>query len=163
MKERITRAGNWLAQNRTPCILLAAGCAAGGLFLLLRQDRAAMDTAASFAMGTRQAVSALADPLPFSLAEALCTALGVWLLVMAAATVRAQLRRRRVLARRLVGLAAVAVWIWAGVSWLWGVHYYACLLYTSCGACLTAQIYYGYFDKIRSIAFFLSSSCDIIS
>lgn len=75
-------------------------------------------------MGTRQAVSALADLLPFSLAEALCTALGVWLLVMAAAAVRAQLRRRRVLAR-LVGLAAVAVWIWAGVSWLWGVHYYA--------------------------------------
>ena len=125
MKERITRAGNWLAQNRTPCILLAAGCAAEGLFLLLRQDRAAMDRAASLAMGTRQAVSAMADPLPFSLAEALCTALGVWLLVMAAATVRAQLRRRRVLARRLVGLAAVAVWIWAGVSWLWGVHYYA--------------------------------------
>ena len=74
-----------------------------------------MDTAASLVMGTRQAVSALADPLPFSLAEALCTALGVWLLGMAAATVRAQLRRR-VLARRLVGLAAVAVWIWAGVS-----------------------------------------------
>ena len=43
MKERITRAENWLAQNRTPCILLAAGCAAGGLFLLLRQDRAAME------------------------------------------------------------------------------------------------------------------------
>ncbi len=58
-----------------------------------------MDTAASLAMGTRQAVSALPPP-PFSLAEALCTALGVWLLVMAAATVRAQLRRRRVLARR---------------------------------------------------------------
>ena len=67
MKERITRAGNWLAQNRTPCILLAAGCAAEGLFLLLRQDRAAMDRAASLAMGTRQAVSAMADPLPFSL------------------------------------------------------------------------------------------------
>ena len=44
MKERITRAGNWLAQNRTPCILLAAGCAAEGLFLLLRQDRTFSDS-----------------------------------------------------------------------------------------------------------------------
>lgn len=125
MKEQLTKARHWLAQNRGLCILLAAGCAAEGLFLLLRQDRAAMDRAASLAMSARQAVSALADPLPFSLAELLWTGLGVWLLSMAVATVRAQLHHRRVLARRLMGLAALAVWIWAGVSWLWGVHYYA--------------------------------------
>ena len=125
MKTWAKRAWRWLAQNRAMCALLAAGCAAGGLFLLLRGNRKAMDAAAQLALRARGLASALADPLPFSLAEALCTALGVWLLVMAAATVRAQLRRRRVLARRLVGLAAVAVWIWAGVSWLWGVHYYA--------------------------------------
>ena len=56
MKERITRAGNWLTQNRTPCILLAAGCAAEGLFLLLRQDRESMDRSEAIAMGSRQAV-----------------------------------------------------------------------------------------------------------
>lgn len=120
MKERLVR----LARNRAFGLLLA-GCGAQGLFFLLRGDRASMDAAAALAMGARRAVSALADPLPFSLAEALCTALGVWLLVMAVATVRAQRQGKRVLARRLTGLAALAVWIWAGVSWLWGVHYYA--------------------------------------
>lgn len=120
MKERLKD----LARGRALYVLLAGG-AAQGLFLLLRRDRASMDTAASLATGVRRAVSALADPLPFSLAELLCTALGVWVLVMAVVTVRGQLQGRRVLARRLLGLAALAVWIWAGVSWLWGVHYYA--------------------------------------
>lgn len=120
MKERLKD----LARSRALYVLLAGG-AAQGLFLLLRRDRASMDTAASLATGVRRAVSALADPLPFSLAELLCTALGVWVLVMAVVTVRGQLQGRRVLARRLLGLAALAVWIWAGVSWLWGVHYYA--------------------------------------
>ena len=125
MKERFARAARWLGHNRGLCALLAAGCAAEGLFLLLRGSRQAMDRAAALAMKARGLVSAAADLLPFSLAEALCTALGVWLLVMAAATVRARLGGRRVLARRLLGLAALAVWIAAGVSWLWGVHYYA--------------------------------------
>ena len=125
MKERLTKAGRWLGQNRTRCVLMAAGCAAEGLFLLLRQDRAAMDGAARLALAVRGLISGAADRLPFSLAELLWTALGVWLLGMAVVTVRAQLRHRRVLARRLLGLAALAVWIWAGVSWLWGVHYYA--------------------------------------
>ena len=125
MNDREGKAGRWLAQNRLPCLALAAGCAAQGLFLLLRGRREAMDAAAQAALAVRRFVSALADPLPFSLAEALCTALGVWLLVMAALTVRGALRGRRVAARRLLGLAALVVWIAAGVSWLWGVHYYA--------------------------------------
>ena len=28
MKERLTKAGRWLGQNRTLCVLMAAGCAA---------------------------------------------------------------------------------------------------------------------------------------
>lgn len=124
MKERLQAAGRWLVQNRRGCTLLAAGGAAEGAFLLLRGSRQAMDAAARLALAVRGAVSALADPLPFSLAEVLCTALVVWLLVMAVLTVRGQLRGRRVLGRRLLGLAALTVWIAAGASWLWGVHYY---------------------------------------
>ena len=96
MKERLTKAGRWLRQNRVLCVLMAAGCAAEGLFLLLRQDRAAMDGAARLALAVRGLISGAADLLPFSLAELLWTALGVWLLVMAVVTVRAQLRHRRV-------------------------------------------------------------------
>lgn len=124
MGERMARAGRWLARHRTGCALLAAGAVAQGAFALLRGSREAMDAAGRAALAVRGFASALADPLPFSLAEALCTALGAWLLVMAALTVRRQLRGDRVLGRRLLALAALAVWIWAGVSWLWGVHYY---------------------------------------
>lgn len=125
VKEACKRLGNWCKKNPGPWLWLAAGAAALGLFLACRHSRAVMDGAARyFSVPVRRLVSALADPLPFSLAEALCTAFGAWLLFMAGRTLWGQLRGRRWLARRLVALAALAVWIAAGVSWLWGVHYY---------------------------------------
>ena len=125
VKEACKRLGNWCKKNPGPWLWLAAGAAALGLFLACRHSRAVMDGAARyFSVPVRRLVSALADPLPFSLAEALCTAFGAWLLFRAGRTLWGQLRGRRWLARRLVALAALAVWIAAGVSWLWGVHYY---------------------------------------
>lgn len=121
-----TRVLAWLRANRGPCLWLAGGAAALGAFWLARGSAAFMEGAVRwFAAPAKRAVSAAADLLPFSLAEALCTALGLWAIAFAAGAVRRRLQGRKGLARRLVVLAAVGLWVWAGVCWLWGAHYYA--------------------------------------
>lgn len=129
MKDRAGRALAWAGRlakrSRAALALLALGLAAQGAFLLLRGSAGAMDAAARrFSLPVRDAVSALADLVPFSAVELSFTALGLFVLAAAAAAARRQLRGEKVLGRRLLAGAALAVWLWAGVSWLWGVHYY---------------------------------------
>ncbi|MBQ8647183.1 MAG: DUF3810 domain-containing protein [Oscillospiraceae bacterium] len=110
---------------KLPLLALALGLAALGLFRWAQTDRARMDAFIErVSMPYKRLFSALADPLPFSLAELLCTLGVLWLLWLLVRTVRQMRAGHRVLARRLVSLAALAVWIYALVCGAWGVHYY---------------------------------------
>ena len=116
---------------KLPLLALALGLAALGVFKWAQTDRALMDAfIARVSMPYKRALSALADPLPFSLGELLCTLGVLWLLGMLALTLLQLRAGKRVLPRRLAGLAALAVWIYALVCGAWGVHYYG----TSFGA-----------------------------
>lgn len=119
------RAKRYLRENKGPVGALLAGGAALCLFWAARGSTACMDWFIRYAAAPwKRFWGAAADPLPFSLCEALCTALGLWLIFMAVRTVQKQLEGRRVLGRRLISLAALAVWGYAGVCAFWGVHYY---------------------------------------
>lgn len=119
------RAKRYLRQNRGPLAALAAGAAALCVFWAARRSAACMDWFIRWVSAPwKRFWGAAADALPFSLCEALCTALGVWVIAAAGRTVRLQLQGRRVLGRRLICLAALAVWGYAGFCAFWGVHYY---------------------------------------
>lgn len=104
---------------------LAAGLAALGLFWWARGIRRWMDGfIRAVSAPYKRVVSGWVDGLPFSVGETLC-ALGILaLLALAGLTVCQQLRGKKRLMRRLFALAALAVWIYAGVCAFWGVHYY---------------------------------------
>ena len=115
----------WLCRHRAACLGLLAGLAALGLFAAARGNRAAMDWwLAHVSMPVKRGISALVDPLPFSAGELVCTLGGLWLVWMAVRTLRQQRAGQRVLPRRLVSLAALAVWGYALVCGAWGVQYY---------------------------------------
>lgn len=119
------RAKRYLRQNKGPVGALLAGLAALCLFWAARGSTACMDWFIRYVSAPwKRAWGAVADLLPFSLCEALCTLLGLWLVFMAVRTVWLQLAGRRVLGRRLIALAALAVWGYGGFCAFWGVHYY---------------------------------------
>lgn len=119
------RTKKYLRQNKGPVRALCSGAAAVCLFWLCRGSRPMMDWFIKWVSAPwKQAFGALAELVPFSLCEALCTLLGVWIVFMAVRTVRLQLQGRQVLGKRLISLAALVVWGYAGVCGFWGVHYY---------------------------------------
>lgn len=108
-----------------PLLALLLGLAALGAFWYFRRSIAAMNWFIQYvSMPYKRVLSALVDPLPFSAGELVCTLGGLWLVWMAVRTFRQQRAGQRVLPRRLVSLAALAVWIYALVCGAWGVHYY---------------------------------------
>ena len=104
---------------------LAGGAAALGLFWWVRTGQGRVDGfIRTVSAPYKRTVSGWVDGLPFSVGESLC-ALGILALaVLAGLTIAQQLRGKKRLVRRLLALLALAVWIYAGVCALWGVHYY---------------------------------------
>ena len=98
------------------------------LFQCLKGNRAGLD---GWVFGVlapvEQFLGRLWSPFPFSVAEVLTA----FLLAGSAAWIGAALvlavRRRdgRKLLRRVLALAAVWLWVWAGVCWMWNAAYYA--------------------------------------
>ena len=64
------------------------------------------------------------DPLPFSGAEAVCLLVGCGALAFLVRGIWRQIHGQGGLGSCLLVLAALAVWIYAGVCLFWGVHYY---------------------------------------
>lgn len=115
-----------LGRHRVAWGLLGAGLAGLVLFWLARGNRAWMDAWLSgVSMPCKRAVSALVDPLPFSVCEASVTVLILFVLFMAGRTLWLALRRRK---NRLGILAlhfcTAGVWIYLLVCALWGTQYY---------------------------------------
>ncbi len=118
-------AGRLTAGWRVPLLFLAAGCLAVSAFRLARKNRPVMEwLAGHISMPFKRAASALVDPLPFSGAEAVCLVLGLGALTFLVRGIWRQARGGGGLAACLLALGALAVWIYAGVCLLWGVHYY---------------------------------------
>ena len=108
-----------------PLLALLLGLAELGAFWYFRRSIAAMNWFIQYvSMPYKRVLSALVDPLPFSAGELVCTLGGLWLVWMAVRTLRQQRAGQRVLPRRLVSLAALAVWGYALVCGAWGVQYY---------------------------------------
>lgn len=106
--------------------LLAAAAAGLAVFRLTRHNRAWMDAwLAQVSMPCKRAVSALVDPLPFSVCEASVTVLILFVLLMAGRTVWMAVRRGRYRFGTLaLHFATAAAWIYLLVCALWGTQYY---------------------------------------
>ena len=99
-----------------------------GLFRLLRGDRAVMDRwVFGVAAPVEQALGRLWSVIPWSGAEGLAVlfVLGSALWLVRAAVRLVRERARRAFLRRLLALAAVCLWLLAGLDWLWNAAYYA--------------------------------------
>ena len=111
-----------LAATLVPPLLLML------LFQLLKDDRAAMDRWVFGIMApVEQFLGRVWAVVPFSAAEAL-TALflvgsALWLIRAVVRLVRE--RAGRAFFRRLLALAALCLWLLAGLDWLWNAAYYA--------------------------------------
>ncbi len=113
--------------HRRALALLAAGVLALCLFWAARGSAAAMTWWVNrVSMPCKRLLSALADPLPFSVCEAGATALILLALAGFARCIwRAFHRRPCGLAAWALHLAVQVVWIYALVCALWGTQYYA--------------------------------------
>ena len=119
------RQGGFLSGCGGPLAFLAAGCLLVGAFRLARKNRPAMEwVAAHISVPFKRAASALVDPLPFSGAEAVCLLVGCGALAFLVRGIWRQIHGQGGLGSCLLVLAALAVWIYAGVCLFWGVHYY---------------------------------------
>ena len=113
-------------RHRPALSLLAAAAAGLAVFRLTQHNRAWMDAwLAQVSMPCKRAVSALADPLPFSVCEASVTVLILFVLLMAGRTVWMAVRRGRYRFGTLaLHFATAAAWIYLLVCALWGTQYY---------------------------------------
>lgn len=119
----------WCGARRGRLAACLTGIAALGVFYAVRGSRAAMDWwLAAVSMPCKRLLSALVDPLPFSVCE-----LGATLLILAALVLllRAVWRGRQgvayalaALADWVLNLAVLLVWGYAMVCALWGTQYY---------------------------------------
>lgn len=109
-----------------PLICLTGGIAAVLLFRAMQYDQNAMQWwLEHISMPYKRFVSGLVDPLPFSVAEASCTAAGAFVLVLAVQTIAKLMRHVPVnWGGRLLAVCALGVWIYAAVCAFWGTQYY---------------------------------------
>ena len=109
-----------------PLVWLLAGLAALALFRIFRKDPAAMQWwLGHVSMPYKQAMSAWADKVSFSVAEAVCTLAGAAVMALAANTVWRMAHGAAVnWAGRLLGICAFGVWVYAAVCAFWGTQYY---------------------------------------
>lgn len=114
-----------LAPPKRQLIALLAGLLALGLFYLVRGNKPLMNGFIQyFSAPWKRFFGAVAQFVPFSLAELACTVLVVFLLYWIGKTVVQLCTGKKVLAKRLVALCALVVWVYVGVCAFWGVHYY---------------------------------------
>lgn len=120
------RLKRFFRKNKGPIAGLLAGIGVIVVFWMTRGSRSCMEWfVQNISAPWKRFWGGVVDPLPFSAAELLGTLLVLWILGMTAYTVyEKRVRHRFVVARRLVMLAAVLVWIYAGFCMSWGVHYY---------------------------------------
>ena len=121
VKEKKTISVGLIAAILLPLVLI-------GLFFLTRRSRAVMDLwVFSILRPVAQAVGRLWSVVPFSGMEVLivlCLAGSVLWLIRGLVLVIGQ-RDGRAFLRRILALAAVWLWLWCGLCWLWNVAYYA--------------------------------------
>ena len=109
-------------------VLLVVPISLVGLFYLLQDNRELMNTWVFGVMAPlEQALGRLWSWAPFSVAEVLAAislagSLG-WLIWSGVGWIRSRNWQRGV--RRLLALAAVWLWLWCGLCWLWNAAYYA--------------------------------------
>ena len=116
---------HFLVSCRVQLAFLAGGFAALAVFWWARQNQSWMDWfIAHVSMPWKRAVSALFDPIPYSVGELICAGLVIALILAALFTLRQRLDGRPVVLRRLLGLAAAGLWAYVGMCVFWGVHYY---------------------------------------
>ena len=114
---------NWIlaAALLLPVLLLV-------LFRQLNKNRAIMDRWVYEVMGPlEQGLGRLCALVPFSVAEVLSALFLVGGLVWVVLAVVRLVRRRELggFVRRLLALAALGLWLLAGLDWLWNASYYA--------------------------------------
>ena len=99
------------------------------LFYSFRSNMRVMDWAAMrLSAPTRMALGLLTSVYPFSLMEIVCIAAGIWLIYYIVRTIIVTARRReklKILAKRLLTLAVVILYVWVLFCWLWNSGYQA--------------------------------------
>lgn len=119
-KNRIRNRWAWAAALALPLLLV-------GLFQLLKSSQALMSGWVFGVMAPlEQALGRLCAVVPFSVGEILLALLlaGCLIWLIRAIALAVLHRAARPLIRRLLALAAVWLWLWAGVCWLWNAAYY---------------------------------------
>ena len=119
--------------EKTPIAAYIAFCAPPAvliaLFYSLRGVTGVMDWAnANISVPVRRFLGLLASFFPFSVMEVVLTAAGIWIIFFLVKTVRVALRRRqwlKILLRRLMLPAVLAVYVWCLWCWLWSAGYFA--------------------------------------
>ena len=118
--------------GRCPRLHLWLGCAAAlcAAFHLAKHSRPLMNfLAVQVAQPVKEALGALSALAPFSVAEVLIAAalgaLALYLAALPGALLRRRTGRAALLYRRLAGLGAVLLSVYAALCLLWGVNYYA--------------------------------------
>lgn len=114
--------------SRTLILALLLPCLLSGLFLLLRGSRVWMDRWVFGVLApTEQFWGRLWAHLPFSGMELCIAAVLIWTLIWILWSIVLLIRHRAGISffRRILALAAVWLWLWAGLNWFWNVSYYA--------------------------------------
>jgi len=99
------------------------------LFYALRSNAGLMDRVSiKISSPVRGFMGMLSSIYPFSLMEVLCAAAFVWLLYYIIKTIVVMSRRQRklnILARRLMTVIVLALYVWSLSCWLWNSGYFA--------------------------------------
>jgi len=99
------------------------------IFYALRPYTAVMDwIVGNISAPVREFLGLLSSLYPFSMMEALCTVAVIWLIYYLIRTVVVTVRRRgklKILSKRILMIAVVALYIWGLYSWLWNSGYFA--------------------------------------
>ena len=100
-----------------------------GLFYALAPLTGVMDWAAAcISKPVRGFFGLLSSVYPLSLMEVVCTAAVIWLIYYLVKTVAVTLHRRnkwKILGKRMLLVAVVALYIWSSFCWLWNSGYHA--------------------------------------
>ena len=123
----------WFKRFRIPRGVIVAICALPAvltaLFYALRWFPGIMDWAAIHVSAPiRGFLGMLSAIYPFSMTEILLTAVGIWLIYYIIKTITVAVRRRgkwKILGRRLLPVAVVALYFWGLFCWLWNSGFHA--------------------------------------
>ena len=120
-------------KRKIPLGILIAICALPAastvLFYILRLNQEVMAWfSVSISAPIRRFMAMLTSVFPFSIVELLITAGIIWLIIHIIKTIIATVhsgRKLRVLSKRLLVVAVLALYFWSGFCWLWNSGYHA--------------------------------------